>query len=190
MGYVDLNTSKRHDWRTPEPVLELARAWLGGAIGLDPATAADNPTKADRIYDGEAHGDGLLLPWDAPWWCNPTFGQMLPAWAERAACVEARGLLLTPARVDTRWWGRIYETADCIGFWKGRMKFSLKGVPVASPAPFPVQIACYCAPDDSDQARSTAVRAFQEIFGSRCNGFASRRRGADVIELNVKVAGR
>jgi len=99
MGYNDLNSSKRHNWRTPPDVLDLAREIIGDPIPLDPATAIDNPTKAAQFYDATAAtGDGLLMPWDSPWWCNSPFGAALKAWAERAATAKAPGLMLAPAR--------------------------------------------------------------------------------------------
>jgi hypothetical protein len=188
MGYNDLNSSKRHDWRTPHEVVDLARALLapaGGAaaLPLDCASAPDNPTRAACFYDGGANGDGLMMPWDRPWWCNPPFGRGLKAWAERAATAKAPGLFLAPARVDTAWWARIYETADLVAFWRGRMRFltpmigplrrgqDRPDLPL-DPCPFPVQIGVYAGPCD-DAARFDFVRRAHTLLKPHCNGFAS-----------------
>ena len=196
MGYNDLNSSKAHNWRTPPAVLDLARellapprrlALVGGAthdaLPLDCATAPDNPTGARRFYDGGAAGDGLMMPWDVPWWCNPPYGRSLKAWAERAATAKAPGMFLAPARVDTQWWARIYETADLIGFWRGRMRFlapfkgplqrgqARPGVEL-DPCPFPIQIAIYTGPVDDETGFNFVCRA-RELLGPHCNGFAS-----------------
>ena len=185
MGYKDLNSSKSHTWRTPADVLDLAREILGDPIPLDPATAIDNPTKAARFYDGTAAtGDGLMMPWDSPWWCNSPFGRELKAWAERAATAKAPGLMLAPARVDTQWWARIYQTADLIGFWRGRMRFLMPlvgplrpgqarpGVAL-DPCPFPVQIAVYAGPC-TDLERSAFIERARRVLEPHCNGFAAR----------------
>lgn len=185
MGYADLNSSKRHDWRTPPGVIDLARELLapGGALPLDCASAPDNPTGAVRFYDGAANGDGLMMPWDAPWWCNPPFGRGLKAWAERAATAKAPGLFLAPARVDTAWWARIYETADLVAFWRGRMRFRTPMIgPLQrghsrpdvelDPCPFPVQIGVYAGPMDDEDRFNFVCRA-RELLGPHCNGFAS-----------------
>lgn len=197
MGYNDLNSSKRHDWRTPADVLDLARVLLSEAacgpvpipgdpmppIPLDCATHPSNPTGALSYYDGADAGDGLMMPWDRPWWCNPPFGRALTAWAERAATAKAPGLFLAPARVDTQWWGRIYETADLVCFWRGRMRFlapmvgplqpgETRPAIALDPCPFPVQIAAYAGPC-SDLERAGFVGAVRAVFGPHCNGFAS-----------------
>lgn len=192
MGYANLNSSKRHDWRTPPDVLELARLLLtavdddkptGSPIPLDVATHPDNPTCADRIY-APPDDDGLLMPWDEPWWCNPPFGRALPAWAERAATAKACGILLSPARVDTAWWGRIYDTADLIVFWRGRMKFRTPLVgPVQAheprpdieldPSPFPVQLAIYAGPVEEACERRAFVNLARDLFAPHSNGFAA-----------------
>ena len=185
MGYKDLNSSRRHNWRTPPDVLELAREIIGDPIPLDVATAIDNPTRAARFYDGTlATGDGLMMPWDSAWWCNSPFGAALKAWAERAATAKAPGLMLAPARVDTRWWQRIYQTADLIGFWRGRMRFQAPligplqrgqarpGVTL-DPCPFPVQIAVYAGPCD-DLERAAFIERARRVLGPHCNGFAAR----------------
>lgn len=183
MGYKDLNASKSHTWQTPHAVLEVAREILGDPIPLDPATAVDNPTGAAEFYDGtDATGDGLMMPWSSPWWCNSPFGKQLPQWAERAAIAQAPGLMLAPARVDTKWWGRIYETADLIGFWRGRMKFRapLEGplqpgqrrpAVTLDPCPFPVQIAVYGGPG-SEAERAAFLERAGRVLAPHCNGFA------------------
>ena len=184
MGYNDLNGSKAHNWRTPPDVLDLAREIIGDPIPLDPATATDNPTHAANFYDGTAAtGDGLLMPWDRPWWLNSPFGRQLKTWAERAATAKAPGLMLAPARVDTQWWARIYGTADVIAFWRGRMRFlsplvgplepgqQRPGVAL-DPCPFPVQIAAYAGPC-TDTERAAFVAKVRAVLGPHCNGFAS-----------------
>ena len=42
--------ASRSDWQTPDSILLLVRAVIGGPIGLDPATSPDNPTRALEFY--------------------------------------------------------------------------------------------------------------------------------------------
>jgi len=53
-----LLSSENQDWQTPEWFLELVRRV--GPIILDPATAADNPTKAKYFYSPTGRGKGRL----------------------------------------------------------------------------------------------------------------------------------
>lgn len=153
-----LNSSVKHDWMTPDNVLELVRQV--GPIALDPCTTWENPTGAGTFIFPDQE-DGL----DAPWaryagrgltYVNPPYGRALPFWVKK--CVEeaeqgAEIVLLVPARTDTRWAARVFETADVVAFWKGRMRF--KGAPAS--APFPTMLA-FWAGDFG------AAERFSEVF--------------------------
>lgn len=87
--------------------------------------------------------DGLALDWDAVaggFYCNPPYGYALGPkgceyWVNKAAaCVRASGLLLLPARTETKiWQSTIFPRADAICFVSGRLTF--RGA--EAPAPFP-----------------------------------------------------
>lgn len=128
-----LLSSARMDWQTPPGVLDLVRGL--GQIDLDPCTTADNPTEARRFYAPPQ--DGLTLPWgEGLAYVNPPYGREIGAWVDRCHRSALGGLevvLLTPSRTDTRWFTRLWETADAMCFWRGRIRFA--GAP--HPAPFP-----------------------------------------------------
>lgn len=68
------------DWRTPKWILDGVRAVFGDEIDMDPATAPDNPTRANRFYtDG-----GLEKPWSSEnLFVNPPWSKLLrmpPLW--------------------------------------------------------------------------------------------------------------
>lgn len=156
-----LLSSKKHDWRTPDEVLDLVRAV--DCIELDPCTEPGNPTRALRFFH-PLSGDGLEVSWQTDGvglvFCNPPYGRALPAWTKKAA-EEGKGsevILLVPARPDTKWFQENVCQADEILFWKGRMKF--KGA--KDPAPFPTLLA-YWGP---------APERFREVFRG-CGVFAS-----------------
>jgi site-specific DNA-methyltransferase (adenine-specific) len=79
--------AKDLDYQTPESILEPVRKFFGGPIPLDPATTADNPTKASRFFtpteDGLAQswaGDGVFV--------NVPYGRSVKNWCQKI-CLEA-----------------------------------------------------------------------------------------------------
>ena len=115
-------------WRTPEWLLDMARAYFGGPIPFDAATAPDNPTRALRyvvpaagplfpgheppMFEGAAEpvgerilGDGLALDWPPAVWCNPPYGSHLRAWMQKFVEQSARGVeivtLIPSSRSET-----------------------------------------------------------------------------------------
>jgi len=133
-----LLASERHDWQTPELVLELVRKL--GPILLDPCTTDDNPCGAVARYVTQ----GLDLGWSC-WadtgqsglvFVNPPYGRQLGAWVEKATSEAVYGVeivLLTPCRPDTRWYDHARSTCNAYCEIRGRLTF--KGAP--HPAPFP-----------------------------------------------------
>lgn len=114
---------------TPGYVLERVRLDLGGGIGLDPCTTADNPTGAERFYT--ADDDGLEANWLGPRWLptvfvNPPYGKAREPWVRR--CMEGgetgqKVILLMPAATDTRIFKLAASTATAIVYVTGRVKF-------------------------------------------------------------------
>ena len=112
---------------TPKYVLSPVREALGGKIGLDPCTLADNPTEAERFYFLPM--DGLQLPWDSKSiFCNPPYGKAKEPWVDR--CIQSGEggvsvILLIPAHTDTRTFQKAARSADGVVFVRGRLKFGI-----------------------------------------------------------------
>ena len=130
-------SSAESAWYTPVAVLALARRILGG-IDLDPASdaQAQRTVQAARWYG--PLDDGLRQPWQGRVWCNPPYGREIGPWVRRFADAAAAGemtagLLLVPARTDTRWWLAVSHLPLCA--WTGRLAFI--GQPKGGRAPFP-----------------------------------------------------
>lgn len=114
---------------TPGYVLEPVRLDLGGSIGLDPCTTAENPTGALEFYTPELDGlNGMWRMWN--WlptvFVNPPYGKAREPWVDR--CIEAaansqRIVLLIPAATDTMIWQRAVSSAEAVVFVRGRLKF-------------------------------------------------------------------
>lgn len=150
-----LLSSLRHDWQTPDDILELVRVVFCGAIALDPCTAIDNPTGADRFFTM----NGLDHQWrhianNGGIFVNPPYGRDLGNWimkCKEEAAFGAEVIALHTARTDTRWFQDSNAHATC--FIKGRLKF--KGAP--APAPFPSAVS-YWGPNKY---------RFAEVFSKR-----------------------
>ncbi len=121
---------------TPSYVLDPVRVDLGGSIGLDPCTTADNPVGATYFYTVE--DDGLDL--NTSWWyapteeiafidtlfVNPPYSKAREPWVERCITAGDRGqkvVLLIPAATDTRIFQKAVSTSTAVVFVKGRVKF-------------------------------------------------------------------
>jgi DNA N-6-adenine-methyltransferase (Dam) len=139
--------SEKQDWQTPPEILKLVCEVA--PIAFDPA-----PANWDRSFDGlkvnwidRATPGGLV-------YCNPPYGRALSKWTHWAAdqkwwstawpdtALESiSGILLVPARPDTKWWHENILRAEAICFWKGRIKF----VGAENSAPFPSAFAYFGA---------------------------------------------
>lgn len=162
-----LLASKRHDWRTPEDLLDDVRKL--GPIVLDPCTGPDNPVGARRFYTEV--DDGLTTPWATEvgegevCYVNSPFGRELPRWVARCAekgrlIREHWGMLveLTPARPGTRWFKQAWKAADAVCFLDGRLCFLDPDFGEAGePAPFPCAVWYY----------GMGMMRFLEVFEKR-----------------------
>lgn len=112
---------------TPDYVLDVVRAALGGTIELDPCTEPDNPVGAQRFFNPPA--DGAALAWDAQTiFVNPPYGEARVRWVDR--CIEAGAagsqvILLIPAHTDTRIFQKALASATSLVLVKGRLKFGV-----------------------------------------------------------------
>lgn len=111
---------------TPPGVLAVVRAI--GPIALDPCTPAHNPTAARVFYTQE--DDGLARGWEVRGlvFCNPPYSRgELQRWAAKvvAECgrIEREIVMLTPSDLGTRWAKVLFEHAQAIAFWHGRIAF-------------------------------------------------------------------
>ena len=104
------------EWYTPPSLFDA----LGLTFDLDPASP--NPpvpwVPAKRFYwEG-----GETLPWSGRVWLNPPYGPAGVPFIERMI-EHGDGLLLLPARTETRIFQRAAAAADYITFLKERLHF-------------------------------------------------------------------
>lgn len=69
--------------------------------------------------------DGLSMTWSGRVWLNPPYGSQLKTWIERLSN-HGNGIALVPSRteVESWFWPFIWEKADAIFFFRGRLYFN------------------------------------------------------------------
>lgn len=134
-----MHSADHQAFNTPQKVLDAIAPM--GPIALDPCSN-DGSIVPARVRWTIEH-DGLACAW-APQrlrgeivFVNPPF-DALEAWADRCILEAAHGceiVLLSPARVDVRWWDRCLEAGSVAALWRGRLRFLGMGS-----APFPAAL--------------------------------------------------
>jgi ParB family chromosome partitioning protein len=98
--------SGQMEWWTPQPIIDAARAVMGG-IDLDPASsaAANERVGATRLFT--IADDGLTRAWGGRVWMNPPFYDnarfIRKLVAEHAAGHVTEACVITFASLDTAW---------------------------------------------------------------------------------------
>lgn len=116
------------EWYTPEEWIEAARAALGGAIDVDPASnpTAQNVVRAATYYTKS--DSGLDHEWRGTVFCNPPYSQPLIEHFVHKFCEEAKsrrmsaGILLVNNCTDTGWFHELLVRFP-VCFSKGRIQF-------------------------------------------------------------------
>lgn len=100
-----------------------------GHIGLDPCSNPHSLVNAEIEWSLENGHDGLAEEWECnglvfvnPGYSNGTQGK----WVRKMACEAWLGVPiigLLQANTCTKWFRQIYDTAQAICFWYGRMEF-------------------------------------------------------------------
>ena len=107
------------EWYTPPSFFDRLRA----TFDLDPASPGADIVPwvpAERHYTRS--DDGLRLPWHGRVWLNPPYGPQGVRFIERML-VHRNGLMLLPARTETRIFQRAMAEADAVCFLRDRLHF-------------------------------------------------------------------
>lgn len=107
------------EWFTPPELFDR----LGLRFDLDPASPMAGPVPwvpADRFYSPTENG--LMAPWTGRVWLNPPYGPPGVAFVQRMV-EHADGLLLVPARTETRWFQLALREADEFCLLRDRLHF-------------------------------------------------------------------
>lgn len=128
-------------WLTPPYIIDAL-----GPFDLDPCAPPDGerPFETAASYWSEAD-DGLAQPWHGRVWCNPPYGPGMDRWLTKLAA-HGDGLALVFARTETRaFFDGIWDHADALFFFKGRLKFYRPDGSPGATAQSPSVLAAYGA---------------------------------------------
>ena len=111
------NTKNNDEWLTPPDIIKAL-----GEFDLDPSSPINRPWEtAKKHYTVE--DDGLVQPWEGRVWCNPPYGRETFKWIDKLA-THGNGIALIFARTETiGFHDHIWNRADAVFFFKGRLKF-------------------------------------------------------------------
>jgi len=125
-------TSTTPEWSTPQWLFDDLNREFGFTIDV---CATSENTKCNKYFTKE--NNGLEQVWGGVFWCNPPYGREIGKWVKKASMNN--GVMLLPARTDTKWFHDfIYGKAE-IRFLKGRLKFGDS----KNSAPFPSMIVIF-----------------------------------------------
>ena len=111
------NIDNHDEWLTP-PSLCTAL----GEFDLDPCQPINPPfVHAKNGYN--ILDNGLIQTWEGRVWCNPPYGRETFKWLARLAD-HGNGISLIFSRTETiGFHAQIWDRADAVFFFKGRLKF-------------------------------------------------------------------
>lgn len=118
--------SGEFEWYTPAPIIEAARAVMGGGIDLDPASSdyAQRTVKATQYYTEQ--DNGLEHEWRGRVFLNPPFRHpTIRYFAEKllASPEVSQAVWLCNACIEVDWWQALVADG-IVCFHRGRIKFN------------------------------------------------------------------
>ena len=137
-----LFSSETSEHYTPRSIIEHVINVLG-VIDLDPCS---NSRECPNVPAGSHFTpaeNGLVRPWFGRVYMNPPYGREIGNWVRKLVSEFRAGnvhsaIALVPARVDTYWFGELYEFPVC--FVRGRLRFLDRERNPQGSAPFPSAI--------------------------------------------------
>jgi len=113
------NTENKDEWLTPPELIKSL-----GVFDLDPCSPHPDrrpwPTANNHYWE---ELDGLNKDWTGRVWCNPPYGKETFKWLSKLAA-HGDGVALIFARTETiGFHEQIWDRADAVFFFKGRIKF-------------------------------------------------------------------
>jgi hypothetical protein len=124
-------------WLTPPEIIRSL-----GEFDLDPACPPDMPwSTAATMYT--EYDNGLMQPWEGRVWLNPPYGKEADNWLDRLA-LHGNGIALTFVRSETSSFFRnVWNKADAIFFFRGRISFYTPDGRVAGTSAAPSCLIAY-----------------------------------------------
>lgn len=111
------NTVNNDEWLTPPSLITAL-----GSFDVDPCSPISRPWDTAKTHFS-IEDDGLAQPWEGRVWCNPPYGTGTFHWLRKLAA-HGNGIALIFARTETiGFHSEIWQKADSVFFFKGRLKF-------------------------------------------------------------------
>lgn len=111
-------TDGHDEWITPKYITDTL-----GPFDLDPCSPGERRPWNTARYHLDEKDDGLAAPWFGTVWCNPPYGRETFKWLAKLAN-HGNGIALIFARTETiGFFEQVWERADAVFFFKGRLKF-------------------------------------------------------------------
>jgi len=113
------NTENKEEYLTPPEIIESL-----GRFDLDPCSPEEDirPWDTAKKHFSKSQ-DGLTQNWVGRVWCNPPYGRDTFVWLEKLT-EHGNGMALIFARTETIGFHKhIWNKADAVFFFKGRIKF-------------------------------------------------------------------
>tara|TARA_B100000767_G_C19641129_1_gene482587 strand:- start:345 stop:827 length:483 start_codon:yes stop_codon:yes gene_type:complete len=117
MKTFNTNTKNNDEWLTPPEIIKSL-----GKFDVDPCTPINRPWDTAKIHYNK-NDDGFTKEWHGRVWCNPPYGKETFKWINKLAA-HGNGMTLIFARTETLGFHReVWDKANAIFFFKGRLKF-------------------------------------------------------------------
>ena len=117
MKTFNTNTKNNDEWLTPPEIIKSL-----GKFDVDPCTPINRPWDTAKIHYNK-NDDGFTKEWHGRVWCNPPYGKETFKWINKLAA-HGNGMTLIFARTETLGFHReVWNKANAIFFFKGRLKF-------------------------------------------------------------------
>lgn len=111
-------TDGHDEWLTPKYITDTL-----GPFDLDPCSPGARRPWDTATYHLDESDNGLVAPWFGSVWCNPPYGRETFRWLAKLAD-HGDGIALVFARTETiGFFEQVWERADAVFFFKGRLKF-------------------------------------------------------------------
>lgn len=110
------NTDNNEEWLTPKNITDFFN------FDLDPCSPIIRPwDTAKRHFN--INDNGLIQKWEGFVFCNPPYGRKTFTWINKLAS-HGNGIALIFARTETiGFHSEVWEKADALFFFKGRLAF-------------------------------------------------------------------
>lgn len=131
-------SSDRQDWRTPRDLFDSLNNVF--CFDLDAAASKENHL-CRKFFDlSNSAFDNRWFIFGSSAFLNPPYGRGIEKWVDLAikqAVNRVSVVALVPSRTDTKWFHALWDAADHMLFFKGRLRFD----DGKNCAPFPSALA-------------------------------------------------